>query len=404
MRFYGLQEQLAQERLRNRIARRRGLAVLCAATAASALLCGVSTNAGASTARSAGISSAIAASSSTGASGCVATATAKSKGAEAQLKLAALTPFKATALKGKKFAYIELVNSPTVQAIATGFSKAIATVGASPLVLNGEGQVTTITQDFQTAVAEHAIGIVALDISPSIAPAGYAAARAAKIPVVAGSDGDPTHSPAGVAAQVTQNAAQTGSIQVDYALAKTHCKLHAAYVYTPAAVSTLEAFNGAQAELKKLCPTNCTLDSVAANEATFQTSLSGQVETTLQRNPDINYLLVSTDALVPYTIQGAKAGGGHLPPIVGGQGTTLAAAMAGNGETADLLQAPFTLQGYWEADDIMRAAAGVQTNTYVIPQRMVDSKNWGTSASDAAQFPDLAGAPAAFEKAWGVKK
>jgi ribose transport system substrate-binding protein len=388
----------------DRISRRRGLAVLCAATAASALLCGALTNAaGASTASSAGISSAIAASSSTGASACVATATAKTKVAEAQPKFAALAAFKASKLKGKKFVYIELSNTPAVQAIAAGFSKAIASVGASPVILGSLGQVSALTQDFQEAVAQHAAGIVALDVSPSVAPAGYAAARTAKIPVIDAGDGG-TKPVTLSAAIVTPSAAQTGSIQVDYALAKTHCKLHAAYVYTPAAVATQEAFNGAQAELKKLCPTNCTLNSVAADVATFQTSLSGQVQTTLQRNPDINYVLVSTDSFVPYSIQGAKAAGGNVPPIVGAVGTGLAAAIAGNGETADLLQAPLPLQGYWEADDIMRAAAGVPTNTYVIPQRMVDSKNWGTSASDAAQFPDLAGAPAAFEKAWGVKK
>jgi hypothetical protein len=39
-----------------------------------------------------------------------------------------------------------------------------------------------------------------------------------------------------VTAQVSPDNAKIGAVQVDYMLAHTNCKLHAAYVYTPRAV------------------------------------------------------------------------------------------------------------------------------------------------------------------------
>jgi ribose transport system substrate-binding protein len=381
-----------------------GLLVFCAVTAATVLLgacssSGTNHSADASTPGSAGAST----SGSGGASNCVNTATANTQAASANVKIEAPPSFDASSMKGKTFAFISQTATPQATQEAEGMKEALTAVGANTQIFYGQGKPDVITQDFQSAIAQQVAGIVTGGIGPDSVPAAYAAAKAAKVPVVAAFLGFPTAGvPDGIVAQVSPSSALLAQIQVDYALAQTKCQLHAAYVYTSGTAINVDEYNAAKAEVTKLCPTDCSLDSVGANVATFKTTMAGQVQTTLQRSPNINFLLTASDTFVPYILQGAKAAGRTGIPIVGALGGSLAAAIAGNGQTADVLPVPFKLFGYMCADAIMRAAAGKTAKNWEPPQRIVDSTNWGTSASDDAQFPELVGAYDAFKKAWGI--
>jgi ribose transport system substrate-binding protein len=374
---------------------RRRLAALCAGITA-AVLAGGCSSAGGSSASSTGTAPL-----SGAASNCVATATAHAQAAMAPMKLGTPNQVDGSAMKGKTFAVIDLTFTPATVPEGDAVQQALATVGAKAIIFDGHGEPDLITQDFQSAIAQHAAAIVTLGIDPTIFPSAYAAAKAANVPVVAANTGDP-HAPlaGGVAALVTVDATQIGALQADYALAHTDCKLHAAVIYTSASQNTVYDLNGVSSEVKKLCPTECSVDPVSLNVATFPTTLAGQVQTTLQHSPGINYLLSTSDSFNPYMILGRKALGSQVP-IIGAQGTGLAAAIAGNGVTADVMWPPNAVVGYFFADAIMSAAASAAKD-WVLPLRLVDSSNWGTSAAVNAQYPDLTGYQAAFKKAWGV--
>jgi ribose transport system substrate-binding protein len=382
--------------VRPRASRRRTLAVLCAGTITAVLAAGCSSSGSQSSAVSAGT-----ASSGGAASNCVSTATARANAAMAPMTLATINQVNASAMKGKTFAVISETSVPNTVAESAAMQQALAMVGAKLLIFFGQGLPDIITQDFQSAITQHVAGIVTLGIDPTIFPAAYAVSKAANVPVVAANGGIPQEPlKGGVGAQVTVDAAQIGALQADYALAHTDCKLHAAVIYTSTAGLNVDQLNAVNAEVKKLCPTGCSADPVSASAATFPTTLAGQVQTTLQHSPDINYLISAADSFVPYMIQGRNALGSKVP-VIGSTGTALAKAISGDGEIADVEWPPYTVLGYYFADAVMRAAAGAP-KSQTLPVRLVDSSNWGTSAAVNAQYPDLATYQTAFKKAWGL--
>lgn len=319
----------------------------------------------------------------------------------APVKIEPPRPLDTSALKGKKFALISFASKNNVVELtnAEGLQQALTSVGATLTTFDGQGRPDVVAQDIRSAIAQHVAGIVDDGWPPSLVPAPVAAAKAANIPVVfSGAEPNAPLSP-GVVANLGDNSLQEGVLQADYALAHTNCKLHAVTIYTSAGSGTRDTTNGAEAEIKQLCPSDCSLVRVNVDPATFTTTEAGQVETTLQRSPEINYVLSTADLFVPYAIQGLKAVGRNLP-IIGDQGVALAAAQAGNGEVADIQQLPGAIWGYYMADSIMRAATGAPRNM-AMPVRLLDSSNWGTSATLDAQFPNYVRIQDAFTKAWG---
>jgi ribose transport system substrate-binding protein len=378
---------------------RRRLAALCAAGAAALLAAGCSSSGGTSSAGAAAATGAAAASGET--AGCVATATARANAAQAPMTLAAIDKVDGSAAKGKTFAVISETSVPDTVAEANGTQQALALAGAKTLIYYGQGLPDTITQDFQSAVTQHVAAIVTFGIPPTVFPSGYAVAKAAGVPVVAAADGDPQQPlTGGVTSLATESNAQVGAIQADYALAHTGCKLHTVVVYTNSTSSNVDLLNGVTAEVKKLCPPgDCSVDPLNVSAATFPTTLAGQMSTTLQHTPGINYLISAADSFVPYMLQGRNALGSTVP-VIGDTGTALATAIAGNGETADVVFLPGTELGYYYADAVMGAAAGTPKNV-TLPVRLLDSSNWGTNAV-TARAQGQAGFQAAFEKAWGL--
>jgi hypothetical protein len=131
--------------------------------------------------------------------------------------------------------------------------------------------------------------------------------------------------------------------------------------------------------------------------------LAGTVGTTLQRSPNTNFIISTADVFNTYIQQGLKAVGKQVP-LIGAVGNNLPRALAaGGGETADVLDPPAALLGWYSADAIMRAVAD-QATSYALPARLVDASNCPQSCPLNSQFPDLAGYQATFKQAWGIQK
>jgi len=333
---------------------------------------------------------------------CMAAAKRNVKAAMAPMRLAPLEPFDASALKGKKFAIVQLsAKSAISTANAKGFKDALATVGATSVKYDGKGTPDLLAQGFQSAIGQGVAGIIADGFDPALVKTAVAAAKAANIPVVnVGANAPDAPLMDGVVANIAADGKFVGTIQADYALADTNCDLHAATFFVSAGPLTVAMAEGAEAEIKRLCP-SCKLDAVDVNAATYSTTMVGQVRTTLQRAPDMNYLITTTDFFVPYLQQGSKAVGREVPFIGGAQGDGLAAAIEGNGVKAGILWPPGELTGWYYADAIMRAASG-SVKSMKLPVRLVDASTWGTSADERTQFPELAGYQDTFKRVWGL--
>jgi len=343
---------------------------------------------------------------STAPSVCVATATRDFQAGMAPMEITPLGPFDTSSSKGKTFAMIQFAREGNTVSNATAkvLNEALVSVGAKLIMFDGKGKPDVILQAFNSAIAQDVAGIIADGFAMDLVKTGVAAAAAAKIPVLDVGAGTTTPvEPPGVVAWVAVDAARVGALQASYALAKTNCRLHTVTMPVSGAPITLNMAAGAVSTIKKLCPTDCSIQQLEVDPGTFITDLSGQVKTTLQRSPDLNYWITTTDFFTPFILQGMRAVDRQLPIVGGAQGDGLANAMQGtNGLVAATLWPPSEIMGYIYADGILRAAAGVPQNQ-VTPVRLVDSSNWGTSGDVHRQFPDLDRWRAAFKAAWGVE-
>jgi len=324
----------------------------------------------------------------------------------APMQIAPPPPFDASSVRGKTFAMIQFAREGNTvsNANAKALGDALATTGAKLVLFDGQGKPDVILQGFNSAIAQGVAGIIADGFAMDLVKNGIAAAAAAKIPIVDVGAGTATPvEPPGVVAYVAVDAFRVGQLQAYYALAKTNCRLHTVTMPVSGAPITRNMADGAVSTIKKLCPADCTIEQLEVDPGTFITDLAGKVKTTIQRSPDLNYWITTTDFFTPFILQGMRAVDRQIPIVGGAQGDGLANAIQGtNGLVATTLWPPSDIMGYIYADGIMRAAAGVPRNQ-VTPVRLVDSSTWGTSADVHQQFPDLDRWRDSFRTAWGVK-
>jgi len=333
---------------------------------------------------------------------CVAAATKNADVGMAPMTIDQPSPIDASSIAGKKFAVIMLTGQAARnKSQAEGMQAALEAVGAETIIYDGKATPDVIAQGFQSAIGQKVSGIVTIGFDPALVKSSVADAQAASIPVVSATavEPDAPHLP-GVVANVAVNSYLEGSLQADYALVATKCKLNTVAFFTSAGPVTVHHAEGAEEEIKKLCGSDCSFEKEDVNAATFATKMAGQVQTTLQRSPDINFVLSTADVFVPYVIQGRAAVDRNDVPVAGAQGDSLADAIAGKAQVADVMWPPGEVVGWYMADAIMRAVLGEPKNQE-LPLRLVDSTNWGTSADFEEQFPELVGYQDTFKQAWG---
>jgi ribose transport system substrate-binding protein len=332
------------------------------------------------------------------AASCVASANANLSKDKEPLTEESVAPLNVSSLHGKKFMVVSITQEGgTDLGVTAGFVAGLAAAGATGTIWDSKGLASNAVQGIQEAIAQHYSGIYLQGIVPSSVTTAIASAKAAGIPVtVWGGQGTVP----GIVGQISVDWSSIGTQQADYALSYTGCKARVLYVYTNTQPVLVTDYNAYVAEIKRLCPPgNCSTYLVNYNLSDYVTALPGQVETTLQRNSDANFLLTADDDL-SIAYEGVKAVGSKIPAM-GFDDATLPQAISGSiHEVADIGWGPFPMIGWYAANATMSAALG-KPISYTFPGRVIDSTNWGTSASDSAQYPYLDGYQQKFEKAWG---
>jgi ABC-type sugar transport system substrate-binding protein len=293
---------------------------------------------------------------------------------------------------------------PSNAAYANSFKAAAANVGAKVTVFDGQGTPATIADGINQAVAAHADGIVLSLIDPNSVAAALNNARAAHIPIIEGDNGLPNGAfPSGIVAASSQNQVQMGAWEVDSALELTDCKLHALLVNTPGNVGSENVTDGIDSELKKLCPTECTVSQVGVQPNDIATELTGDVENALRIDSGVNMIIEIASPYYPYVATAIKAVGSKVPLITTASMGDLANTGKNSPVAADIIYAPADVHGWFYMDSILRSLSGQTDVSEPWPLGLVNKSNWSPAdPSSYASTSPYAGFAATFSKLWGT--
>jgi ribose transport system substrate-binding protein len=382
--------------------RRRPLIAAGLATAAVGLVAACSSSTGSSTA-----AAPVGSGSNASSSSCTATASSLVAG-----ELAARSKnwyptesLQGSLARGKSYWLIALtLGIPSNAAYANSFKAAGANVGAKVTVFDGQGTPATIADGINQAVAAHANGIVLSLIDPNSVASALDNAKAAHIPIIEGDNGLPNGAfPPGIVAASSQDQVEMGAWEVDSALEYTHCKLHALLVNTPGNVGSENVTRGIDSELKKLCPTECTVSQVGVQPNDIATKLTDDVENALRRDSDANMIIEIASPYYPYVAAGIKALGSKVPLITTASMGDLAGIGNNNPVVADVIYAPADVHGWFYVDSILLSLSGQTGVSDPWPLGLVNKSNWSpTDPSSYAGTSPYKGFAAIFSKLWGT--
>lgn len=365
---------------------------MLAATMTVAALSGCgSTNSSAST------SAAATGSGSTSLSSCVSQAKAAVTAAEQPVNLQTGSPFPATKLKGKTFAFVADDMALGIDATTyQGFQAAAASVGASTVSFDGKGQVPDYIQAMNEALAQHPAGIVFDAIGPNYIGQELSQAKSEGIPTV----GLLEPAAPGEDSYLNPDDAALGKTMSDFVLAQTGCKADVAMFDAPSFGTMVTETNGAQSEMKKLCP-SCKFSIVNQNIADLGTTTGPATSTEIEQHPNLNYLMSAFDAMSTEMVPAVQSSGKQIP-LVGSwsQPNTLQYVSSGQVEKATISIGDDAPDGWGAFDQLGRLALKLPASTAVttIPYQLVDANDVAT----ASKLPGYNGYQAKYEKAFGV--
>lgn len=303
--------------------------------------------------------------------------------------------------KGKSVWFI----SPTqtagyVRRVSEYFAAAAKAAGMKPTVFDGKDEPERFNQGIDQAVASKAAGIVMWAIPPEAVPNALAQAKAAGIPVVAAATGVPNPTNGTLAETISVNLEEEGAALAEIAASELGCKVNAAITLDTSQKALTTEASAAKAELAKLCPSTCKSQEQTMSLATMATALGPATQTLLQREPELNALLVTFDTAAFYMAP-AIAQTGHHVTLVSTDGLPENLDLVREGkQAADVSYPPAEYAGWLMLDQVGRAILKAPLENPEMPLHLFDKKNLPSSNSFNALWPEMSGYQAAFEAKW----
>ena len=344
-------------------------------------------------------------SSSAGGSSCVTAATQAADAAAGPAKPNFPTAtVNAAKAKGKTVWMIQSTITPLVTDVTTAFDQAASIAGVKTKIINGNGSVNTTVQAASEAVAQHAGALVLFAVPVSEVQSQITAAKAAGIPVIDTFDGDTgkNMTAQGVYGHVSENPVAAGTTVADWMLTDTGCHLDTAILGSAAVTPHVLSAKGAQTEISRLCP-SCKSQFVNLDLTALSTDAGTQAQETLRRDPSINVLMSCFDGAVSFIISGLQQSGGTKVKMISMDGTAAAINMIRSGTgplAADVALPPAGYIGWAYLDQTLRALTAAPATSGVLPYRLIDKANVGSSSTDL--FPGFVNYKSQFEHLWGV--
>ena len=289
-------------------------------------------------------------------------------------------------LSGKTIWYIPIfLQAPIFTADSRGIAQPLALAGATVHVCDAGSNPSQANACLKQAVAAHATGIVTDAMNYSFAPDGYAAALAAKIPVVATDNDNSQGFPSSpYLTTVSIGTPQDARLAADYIIAKSGGQADVLYAADNSNDGVVEAAATAD-EFRTHCPA-CKVTVVTFGDLTVQ-NLATAVSSAMVSHPAIDYVDGGYDAPSGiFALQGAhQQAGRHFTYVTStGQPPGLERVAAGTQAADPGLD---TDDAMWNtADALFRIITGAKPMTYAPAIRIFTKANVPSNPNDASAY------------------
>lgn len=323
-------------------------------------------------------------------------APADTASAKAALKAATAMPtftlkaptFDISGIKGKTIFNIPVSSQvPYVVSVDQAAAKIAERLGARWVEYTDQGQTSQITAGIQQAISQKAdLIILAQGIDPTTQVAALQQAKAAGIPVLlthTEENGVPIAAPAAslLAGQVAVPFDEAGALEMDWAVANTNGNADILIINSSAVPASNGIVKAEQAELTKICPA-CKSTVVDVQVTDWNTRIPKEVQSALQRDPDINVIAPLYDSMSLDVEPGIKqAGKSGKVAITSYNGTPAVVNSMTDGSVPDMkMDVGESIP--WLAYATIDQAGRILTGTPVItsgneetPLRVIDASN-----------------------------
>lgn len=310
-------------------------------------------------------------------------------------------------LTGKTVWYIPVfLQAPIFTAESVALTDALKNAGAKVHVCDAATNPSTADSCLKQAVSSHAAGIVTGAIDYSFASQAYAAAIAAKIPIVATDNDKPGSFPnSPYVRRLTIGGLVYGALGADWIIADSGGKAQVLYVGDNSNAGVTQT-SAVTKEFAKQCP-GCKVTVVKFSDPTID-KLPTAVSSAMTANPKINYVFGGYDAPSGiFALQGAKqvTGRKFTYLTVTGQPPGLQ-RVAGGQQAAD--PGVDTAETMWNATDaLLRMITGGKQVNYLPAVRLFTKSNVPSDTKSASAYASGSwysngGFRAMYTKLWGL--
>ncbi|MGX7724093.1 sugar ABC transporter substrate-binding protein [Rhodococcus sp. 5G237] len=314
--------------------------------------------------------------------------------------IAPTAPLDLAALQGDTIWFITVTMNQFSVDMVEGVEEAAEAAGMKVVRFDGQGMTNRFNEGIEQAVAQRAAGIILVGIDPSVVSSALASAEAAGIPVQNTLNSDPDDAvPSGMYGNLTADFSADGAMAADWVMADSGCAGNLAIISSTSVTVWDYLAQGAKSQIEAECP-DCTVMIIDVDVANVATDVGSQLQTTLQRQPDIDYIFPVWDSAVTY-VDPVLAAANSKAKVLSRDGLqpNLDAIAGGSGQDMDIATPPAGWIGWLAVDDLARAILGESAPGYVIPTRVVDADNVG-DASVESIAPEYTDYQAAFVSAW----
>lgn len=247
-------------------------------------------------------------------------------------------------------------------------------------VVDGNGDVNQYNKGVQSAIAAGA-DVILLCVDAKLVAASVADAKDANIPVVAGFDGYPGMpvETDGVVADVGWDYRMPGTLLADWFVADSQGMGHALLLTSNDYVASVLIQKAFESEVDRLCPDTCEVTAQDSTVSQWQSRLQTLTQTSLQRDPAVNYVVTPFDAMTSFVLPGINQAGADDRVKVGSFNAS-PAVMQQLQDPGSPMAVDVGNSNEWAVgavvDTLLRVMTGnTETVDYKIPFRIFDRRN-----------------------------
>jgi ribose transport system substrate-binding protein len=264
---------------------------------------------------------------------------------------------------------------------------------------DGGSTPDTIAKCFTNAVNAKPDVIIPNGIGVTAAGDGFAAAKAANIPIVGLFTGDDPGA-TGVVTEVAGDACtKEGAVLADAIIADSNGQAKAAFIDTKDFNCNVQRLTGFKTEMAK-CTSCQSLKTLDFSISALQTDLPRQTQAFLQANPDVNYVAGTFDAVANIAVDAVRQSGRSIK-VAGFDADPANVQLVAKGDIQQWDITTGTGDPGWAAMDAAARVASGKTvpNVISVSQVLITKNNAGQIG---AAYVGPTGYQAAYKQAWGV--